>query len=129
MLTVPSFSNSLNSEFSIDGVIGYCRMTPMIKSFSTRVCEKIFLGLALSKKERKSVGVLNLEKSKRRLEMLDEATEKDLLLMPAMKYHKLQGTDRYSIDADKRNSPWRITFSWENEELQDVEFVKVEDTH
>ena len=101
----------------------------MIKSFSTRVCEKIFLGLTLTKKERKSLGALNLEKSKRRLEMLDEAAEKDLLLMPSMKYHKLQGTNRYSIDADKRNSPWRITFSWENEELQDVEFVKIEDTH
>jgi plasmid maintenance system killer protein len=101
----------------------------MIKSFSTRVCEKIFLGEALTKKERKSLGELDLEKSKRRLEMLDEATEKDLLLLPSMKYHHLKGTDRYSIDADKRNSPWRITFSWDNEEMRDVEFVKIEDTH
>jgi plasmid maintenance system killer protein len=43
--------------------------------------------------------------------------------------HKLQGTDRYSIDAEARNSKWRITFSWENEEMKDVELVKIEDTH
>ena len=101
----------------------------MIKSFSTRVCEKIFLGEVLTKKERKSLGALDLEKSKRRLEMLDDATEKDLLMMPAMKYHKLQGTNRYSVEANKRNSPWRITFSWEDEEMKDVEFVKIEETH
>ncbi len=101
----------------------------MIKSFSTRVCEKIFLGEALTKKERRSLGELDLGKTKRRLEMLDEATEKDLLLLPSMKYHHLKGTNRYSIDADKRNSPWRITFSWENEEMKDVEFMKIDDTH
>jgi plasmid maintenance system killer protein len=44
-------------------------------------------------------------------------------------YHRLSGSVRFSIDADARNSPWRITFQWENEEMTDVELVKVEDTH
>ena len=127
---MPDSQYSPISEFIIDYTEAiYDYDHHMIKSFSTRVSEKIFLGEALTKKERKSLGELDLEKSKRRLEMLDEATEKDLLLLPSMKYQHLKGSDRYSVDADKRNSPWRITFSWENEEMKDVEFVKIEDTH
>ena len=101
----------------------------MIKSFSSDLTEKIFLGEELTKKERKSIGALDLNRAKLRLEMLDAASERDLLLLPALKYHRLHGIKRYSIDADKRNSPWRITFSWENDELTDVVCVKVEDTH
>lgn len=101
----------------------------MIKSFSTKTCEKIFFGETLTKKESNSLGSLDLRKTKRRLEMLDDATERDLLLLPSMKYHHLKGSNRFSIDADKRNSLWRITFSWENVEMRDVEFVKIEDTH
>lgn len=104
-------------------------VTPMIKSFLSGITEKVFYGAPLTKKERKSLGSLDLEKAKRKLEMLDSATEKDLLLIPSMKYHKLHGTNRYSVDADKRNSPWRITFSWENEDVKDVEWVMIEDTH
>ena len=101
----------------------------MIKSFSSALTEKIFLGEELTKIERKSLGALDLNRAKLRLEMLDAASERDLFLLPALKYHRLHGTKRCSIDADKRNSPWRITFSWENDELTDVVCVKVEDTH
>lgn len=61
--------------------------------------------------------------------MLNEADEKALLLSPFLHYHKLKGSTRYSIDADSRKSPWRITFQWENAEMKDVLIVKVEDTH
>jgi len=36
---------------------------------------------------------------------------------------------RHSIDANSRRSKWRITFAWKNEQLSDVELVKIEDTH
>ncbi|MDA0767578.1 MAG: hypothetical protein O3A87_12325 [Verrucomicrobia bacterium] len=101
----------------------------MIRSFADRLTEKLFLGERLSKKERKLIGSLNIEKAFERLSFLDEADEKLLLLAPHLHYHALHGTGRFSIDADSRRSPWRITFSWENEEMKDVALVKVEDTH
>lgn len=101
----------------------------MIKSFADAFTEKVFLAKPVTKKERKLYGGLDFPKTKRKLEMLAVATERDLILVPSMRYHKLQGTDRYSIDAFARNSPWRITFAWEDEELTDVKLVKIEDTH
>ena len=61
--------------------------------------------------------------------MLDAADEKKLLLTPFLHYHKLKGSHRYSIDAASRNSPWRITFEWENSELKNVALVRIQDTH
>jgi len=101
----------------------------MIESFSNSATQKIFSGENLTKKERKSVGALNIEMAQRNLQILDLASEKDLLLSPALHYRRLQGSDRFSIDADARNSPWRITFKWTNEQLIDVELVHIEDTH
>jgi len=101
----------------------------MIKSFSGKTAEKIFYGDALTKKERKSIGALNTGKAADRLRQLNTADEKSLLTAPYLHYHKLQGTDRYSIDADSRRSPWRITFTWQNDEMQNVELVNIEDTH
>jgi plasmid maintenance system killer protein len=52
-----------------------------------------------------------------------------LLLAPFLHYHKLKGTTLYSIDADSRKFPWRITFHWENAKMKDVPLVKIEDPH
>ena len=101
----------------------------MIKSFSSLVTEKIFNGDALTKKERKSIGSLNVIKASERLVLLHTADEKVLMTAPSLRYHSLKGSDLYSIDADARNSKWRITFCWENEEMKNVELVKIEDTH
>jgi plasmid maintenance system killer protein len=101
----------------------------VIQSFGDQLTEKVFLGTALSKKERQSIGALNLKKATERLAMLHTADEKSLMTAPFLHYHSLVGTDRYSIDADSRNSKWRITFRWENEEMADVEMVRIEDTH
>lgn len=100
----------------------------VIKSFGDKITEKIFYGEALTKKERKKLGDVNLQKAMVHLDALNQATEKDLLTAPSLRYHKLSGTNRYSIDT-VRNSKWRITFSWENQEMVDVELVKIEDTH
>ena len=70
-----------------------------------------------------------MEKAETRLDQLDSAEEKDLLLAAHLFYHNLKGTKRYSIDADSRKSPWRITFVWEDDEMKDVRLVKIEDTH
>ena len=55
--------------------------------------------------------------------------EKDLLTLHSLHYHKLHGTGRNSIDANSRNSKWRITFAWADQALTDVSLVKIEDTH
>ena len=101
----------------------------MIQSFADTLTEKLFFGEEMSRREINKIGTLNPVKAFERLAILNEADEKALLLIPMLHYHKLQGTSKYSIDADSRKSPWRITFQWENAEMQNVELVKIEDTH
>lgn len=101
----------------------------MIKSFSDKTTKKLFLGEALNKKERRAFGAMNVQKAAERLFLLDGSDEKGLLSASALHYHKLHGSDRFSIDADSRKSKWRITFTWENDEATDVCLVKIEDTH
>ena len=78
-------------------------------------------------------GSMNLSKTRQRLDILNEATQANLIQLSSLHYHSLHyhslHNGRYSIDADSRKSKWRITFSWENEECTDVELVKIEDTH
>lgn len=106
-----------------------CIFLRVIRSFADPTTEKIFLGEALSRKESNKLGTLNTIKAFERLAILNEADEKYLLLIPTLHYHKLKGTSKYSIDANSRNSPWRITFQWENAEMKNVELVRIEDTH
>ena len=106
-----------------------CIFLLVIRSFADAATEKIFLGEDLTRKESNKFGTLNPIKAFERLAILNEADEKSLLLIPALHYHKLKGTSKYSIDADSRNSPWRITFQWENAEMKNVELVRIEDTH
>ena len=101
----------------------------MIKSFADALTEKVFLGSEVSRKDLNKLGSLNPIKAFERLAILNEADEKTLRLIPALHYHKLKGTSKYSIDADSRNSAWRITFQWENAEMRNVELVKIQDTH
>ncbi len=101
----------------------------VIRSFADPVTEKIFRGGKLTRKEGKRFGGLRVDKAQERLAILNQAAERDLLTLQALHYHKLHGEGRYSIDANSRNSKWRITFAWANEELTDVELVEIEDTH
>ena len=101
----------------------------MIKSFADPLTEKLFLGSEITRKEANKLGTLNPVKAFERLAILNEADEKSLILIPALHYHKLKGTSKYSIDADSRKSPWRITFQWENAEMKNVELVRIEDPH
>jgi len=101
----------------------------VIRSFADTTTEKLFLGETLSRKESSKLGTLNPIRAYERLNILNESDEKSLLLLPALYYHKLRGTSKYSIDADSRKSPWRITFQWENAEMKNVELVRIEDTH
>jgi plasmid maintenance system killer protein len=101
----------------------------VIKSFADMLTEKLFLGAEMSRKEINKLGTLNAVKAFERLAILNEADEKSLMLIPLLHYHKLKGTAKYSIDADSRKSPWRITFQWENAEMTNVELVRIEDTH
>lgn len=101
----------------------------MIRSFADTVTQKVLRGEILTRKEMKQLGGLRLDKAQERLLILHHATEKELLALQALHYHKLHGTGRYSIDANSRASKWRITFEWANQELTDVSLVKIEDTH
>jgi plasmid maintenance system killer protein len=75
----------------------------VIKNFGDKLTKKIFSGEKLTKKERKQIGALVVEKAETRLDQLDTAEEKDLLLAPHLFYHHLKGTNRYSIDAHKKD--------------------------
>ena len=101
----------------------------MTKSFSDSTTERIFNGEPLSRKELKKLGTINLIKAQERLSVLHASSERELLILSMLFYHKLQGTTRFSIDANSRRSPWRITFEWENDEMKDVRLVSIEDTH
>ena len=101
----------------------------MIKSFADPITKKIFLGEALTKKETRQLGDIRIDKAQERLVVLHHSSEKNLLTLHSLHYHKLHGTKRYSIDANARASKWRITFAWANQELTDVSLVKIEDTH
>ena len=101
----------------------------MIRSFADEVTRKIFDGEELDRKEKKHFGDLRIDKAQERLAVLNQATEKDLLSLHSLHYHALRGTRRYSIDANSRTSKWRITFAWVDENLKNVELVKIEDTH
>jgi len=101
----------------------------VIRSFADQATEKIFRGEKLTRKEEKQFGGLRTDKAQERLAILNQATERDLLMLQVLHYHKLHGEGRYSIDANSRNSRWRITFAWVNDELTDVELVEIEDTH
>jgi plasmid maintenance system killer protein len=101
----------------------------VIQSFADTLTEKLFLGAEMSRRELNKLGTLNPVKAFERLAILNESDEKALRLIPALHYHKLKGSTKYSIDADSRKSPWRITFQWENAEMRNVGLVKIEDTH
>ena len=98
-------------------------------SFADSVTEKIFNGEELSRPESRKRGDLDVVKAQERMAILNQASEQDLLTLPVLHYHALRGTKRYSIDANSRRSKWRITFAWNDEQLCDVELVKIEDTH
>ncbi len=118
------FAYFLIGSFAFLRIIG-----SVIKSFSDLTTKKIYLGDVLSKKDRKKIGSLNIEKAKERLMVLASANEKRLMMASHLHYHSLHGSQRFSIDADSRRSPWRITFLWDDEEMVDVLFVQIEDTH
>ena len=101
----------------------------MIQSFADTLTEKLFLGKEMSRREINQLGTLNPVTAFEQLAILNEADEKALRLIPMLHYHKLHGTSKYSIEADSRKSPWRITFQCENAEMQNVELLKIEDTH
>ena len=73
-----------------------------------------------AEKKPTKLGTFNPVKAFELLAILNEADEKSPLLNPALHYHKFQGASKYSIDADSRKSPWRITFQWENLEMKNV---------
>ena len=100
----------------------------MIKSFLDNTTEKLFHSHPLTRKEIRKYGSLDLQKALARLDILNKASEKDLLSTPSLHYHTLYN-GRFSIDANSRKSKWRITFRWVDDELKDVSLVKIEDTH
>jgi len=101
----------------------------MIESFADEITRRIFEGEELTRKEMKRFGDLRMEKAQERLHILNQASERDLLVLRTLHYHRLHGLRRYSIDADSRHSKWRITFEWSDEYLKNVSLVRIEDTH
>jgi plasmid maintenance system killer protein len=123
------WKNTRICEFSSGRIRIPVYFIPMIRSFADAITETIFLGGEINRKDARKLGGLNTLKAFERLAMLHEADENTPLVTPFLHYHKLKGTTRYSIDAESRKSPWRITFQWESAEMKDVQLVKIEDTH
>jgi hypothetical protein len=82
----------------------------VIWSFSDTITEKRFLGEEFSQKETNKPGTLNLVEDFELLAIFNEPDEKPLLLIPALRYHKLSAILKYSNVADSRKSPWRNTY-------------------
>ncbi|MSO91887.1 MAG: hypothetical protein EXQ86_00625 [Rhodospirillales bacterium] len=59
----------------------------------------------------------------KRLDVLNRATTLQNIDVPGYRLHPLKGTGRYAIDV---NGPWRITFSWDG---QNVTAVDLEQYH
>jgi plasmid maintenance system killer protein len=128
----PGFLGTWNFSlwnFALRCSLFWLQFPAMIKSFADSLTEKIFRGDNLTKKEARQLGDIRIDKAQERLLILHHSAEKDLLTLHSLHYHKLQGTGRYSIDANSRNSKWRITFAWADQALTDVSLVKIEDTH
>lgn len=96
----------------------------MIKGFACKLTEKLYNGEPLRRKEINSFGDCDLCKALERLNVLNEATERDLKMLISFRYHRIGGTPYFSIDT-KRNSAWRILFQWDNDEMCDVKLVKL----
>jgi proteic killer suppression protein len=89
----------------------------MIKSFKHRGLKRFY--------ERGDGSGLNaeyLEKIKNILTMLDVTTDLKELNLPSFRLHKLSG-DLKGFWSVTVRSNWRIIFRFENEHVQDVDFV------
>jgi hypothetical protein len=53
----------------------------VIRSFADPVAEKILLGDPLTRKEQRALGGLHIDKAQERLVILNQATERDLLML------------------------------------------------
>lgn len=104
-------------------------LLPVIRSFTDVTTEKLSLSRELCRIESNKLGNLNPVKAFERLAILNAFDEKSPLNIYALHYHKLKGTSNYSIDANSRESPRKITFQWENLEMKNVGLVRIEDTH
>ena len=93
----------------------------MIQSFRDKNTEKIYSGERV-----KGISTNLAQKARRRLAVLNRATQlEDLYFPPSNQFHALSGDTptRYAIAVDKQ---WRITFEWHEGEVYNVLF---EDYH
>ena len=85
-----------------------------------------------SKKERRQFGGLDVQKAHDRLRILNAIRSESELLLPINKYLYYLGhggSEKATIDSNKRQSKWRITFEWQNKKLGDTHRVSINDPH
>lgn len=86
----------------------------MIKSFRSKPLEELFR----AGKARKVAPDLQ-RRILRRLHVLNLATALRDLADPSFRCHPLKGeADRYALDV---NGPWRVTFTWDGQDVHDVD--------
>lgn len=90
----------------------------MIKSFADKETEKVFQRV-YSKKLPEDIQ----RRGRRKLVMIDAATQlEDLRVPPGNRLEKLRG-DREGQHSIRINQQWRICFRWESGDAYDVEIV------
>lgn len=82
--------------------MGYIR--PMIKSFKSKGLERFW-----TKGDASKLSVQNVARVRRMLESIGAATRAEDLNVAGYFFHRLQGTDRFSV---RVTGNWRITFGW-----------------
>ena len=87
----------------------------MIKGFRSKGLEELFRSGHTGK-----IGADMLDRCKRRLDAIHQATQPQELHIPGFDFHQLQGQPiRYSVHV---NGPWCITFGWDNNDALLLDF-------
>lgn len=90
----------------------------MIRSFKDRETHRIWRG---ERVRRPAVEIQSI--ARRKLRMLDNATDlRDLLVPPANRLEALRG-DRQGQCSIRINDQWRICFRWQRGDVHEVEIV------
>ncbi len=89
----------------------------MIKSFSDKETEKVWLGIRSARLPGEIQGV-----ARRKLRMLNAAQDiNDLRIPPANRLELLKGSKGYH--SIRINDQWRIVFKWANNDAFDVQIM------
>lgn len=91
-----------------------CYASGMIRSFRSRALAALW-----NRNDASRIRPDLVDRTLRRLEVLDSAANPDALMLPGFNFHRLHGKPtRYTVHV---NGPWCITFEWDGEDAVRVD--------